>query len=165
MFSKAYENYFKAKEDLKKKELTAAGFAGISAASIYLFRKLKVGHWKDFTLQKFDTGVNAFPTDTEHVVNNVRITPKPGLIPGSLASERLIEFTKENAKFNLEGACQIIRTGDRFFHANRIPNPWLVASVLSVTTILSGSVAFTMLTWEIPDARLRKERRKSALYD
>lgn len=164
MFSNSYQKYFEAKEDLKKKELTAAGFAGISAASMYLLGKTKVLYWQDFTLQKFEKGVNAFPTDSEHVLNNVRLSPKAELTPGSLASERLIEFTKQKAKFNFEGACQITRAGNRFFHANRLPNPGLLATCLCFTSLASGVFAFGYLTYHIPEAMHTKERRKSALY-
>lgn len=144
--------------------MTAAGFACVSMASGYLLVKSDFGNWKEFTLKTFDTSSNVFPTDTEHVHKNVRITPKAGLTPGSLASERLIAFTRNKAKFNFDGVCQVMRCGNRFFHSNRVPNPFLASAVLAFATIGSAGGAL-MFFFDISRAQHYKDRCKAALYN
>lgn len=160
----AYQNYLEAKKEFQKARLTAFGFAGISLSSILLWAKLNPDNWTEYTIKKFEPNVFV-PPDSEPVISNIRITPAAGITPGSHASQRLIAFAKEKAKFNFDGACAITRCGDRFFHNNRTPNAMLVSLTLVATAVVSGFCSIVWFMEEVVQAENHKDRCKAALYD
>lgn len=159
-----YQNYLEAKKEFQKARRTAFGLAGISLSSMLLCAKLNPDNWTEYTIKKFEPNVFV-PTDSEPVISNIRITPAAGLTPGSCASQRLIAFAKEKAKFNFDGACAITRCGDRFCHTNRLPNATLVLMTLAGTALASGFMSIVCYREEVVKAQNHKDRCKAALYD